>query len=111
MSAALGKGLVALVPVCMLLCGSALFFRREGTARAFLQFLGAGCMVSSSSHTSAKPRIFFRQCAGERRAVPDTNDLFSAVFALILFPTGLFAAGIRDPKTYRRGAVNGIIQP
>ena len=112
MSAALVKGLVALLPVCVLLCGSALFFRREGMARAFLQF--AGCRMYGFvvlAHVCEAAHFLPAMRWGAQSSPGHYLDLFSAAFALILFPTGLFAVGIRDPKTYRRGAVNGIIQP
>ncbi len=45
MNAALLKGLVALVPACMLFSGSVVLFFRGKTVCSLLQLLGAGCLV------------------------------------------------------------------
>jgi hypothetical protein len=46
MDATLLKGLVALVPACLLFAGSVILFSRGKTAGSFLQLLGAGCLVA-----------------------------------------------------------------
>ena len=45
MNVTLLKALVALVPTCMLLSGSVVWFFREKTLWTFLQVVGAGCLV------------------------------------------------------------------
>jgi hypothetical protein len=45
-SATFTKAFVALIPACMLLCGSTVqYFRWKKSASALLQLLGAGCLV------------------------------------------------------------------
>ncbi len=47
------KGLIALVPTCLLMCGSAILFLRQKTVCRFLQLFGAGCLVVVARPTTA----------------------------------------------------------
>jgi uncharacterized protein (DUF983 family) len=59
MNVTLFRALVALVPACMLFCGSIVLFFRGKTVSSFLQLLGAGCLVVVVlTHVSEALRLF-----------------------------------------------------
>jgi hypothetical protein len=89
MNVTLLKALVALVPLCMLLCGSVVSFSREKTAGVFLQVLGAGCLVVVVlTHVSEALYLFPWMHWGLEHSADHYLDLSSAVLGLTLFPTG-----------------------
>jgi hypothetical protein len=89
MNVTLLKALVAFVPAFMLLYGSVVLFFREKTAGAFLQVLGAGCLlVVVLTHALEALQIFPWMHWGFEHSVGHYLDLGSAVLGLTLFPIG-----------------------
>ena len=89
MNAALVKGLVALVPVCMLCSGSALLFFRGMTVCSLLQLLGAVCLVVVVlTHICEALHMFPSMQWGLKHSVGHYLDFWSAVLGLTLFPVG-----------------------
>ena len=85
----LAKSLVALVPACLLLSGSAILFFRLKAASAFLQFLGAACLVVVVlTHIFEALSLFPWLHWGLEHSVGHYLDLVSAVLGLTLFPIG-----------------------
>ena len=83
------KALVALVPACMLLSGSAVLFFRARTVWSLLQLLGAGCLlVVVLAHVSEAHHLFPWMQWGLADSVGHYLDLWSAVLGLTLFPVG-----------------------
>lgn len=83
------KALVALVPACMLLSGSAVLFFRGKTVWSLLQLLGAGCLlVVVLAHVSEALHLFPWMRWGLVDSVGHYLDLWSAVLGLTLFPVG-----------------------
>ena len=89
MSVALLKALVALVPACMLFCGSVILFFRRKTGGSSLQLLGAGCLVVVVfTHVSEALHLFPWMGWGLEHSVGHYLDFWSFVFGLTLFPAG-----------------------
>jgi hypothetical protein len=89
MRATLLKALVALVPACMLFCGSALLFFRGKTVGSSLQLLGAGCLVLVVfTHVSEALHLFPWMGWGLEHSVGHYLDFWSFVLGLTLFPAG-----------------------
>lgn len=89
MNTALLKGLVALVPACMLFFGSAVLLVRGKTVCSFLQVLGSGCLVVVVlTHVAEALQLFPRMHWGLEHSVGHYVDLWSAVLGLTLFPVG-----------------------
>jgi Ca2+/Na+ antiporter len=89
MNVTLLKALVALVPACILLSGSAILFLREKAVYSFLQLLGAGClMVVVLTHVSEALHLFPWMQWGLEHSVGHYLDLSGAVLGLTLFPIG-----------------------
>jgi hypothetical protein len=89
MNVTLLKGLVALVPACMLLFGSAVLFFRGKTVYSLLQLLGAGCLiVVVLTHLCEALGLFPWMHWGDEHSVGHYLDLGSAVLGLTLFPVG-----------------------
>jgi len=89
MHATLSKTLIALLPACMLLCGSAVSFRREKTVGSSLQLLGAGCLVIVVlTHLCEALYLFPWMHWGSEHSVGHYLDLGSAALGLTLFPIG-----------------------
>jgi hypothetical protein len=89
MNATLLKALVALVPLCMLFCGSVLLFFRGRTVCSFLQLLGAGCLVVVAlTHVCEAVHLFPWMNWGLEHSVGHYLDFWSAVLGLTLFPSG-----------------------
>jgi len=89
MNVTLLKALVALVPACMLLCGSALWFRRAKTVGSLLQLVGAGCLVLVVlTHVFEGLHLMAWMNWGMEHSVGHYADLVSAILGLTLFPVG-----------------------
>ena len=89
MSATSLKALVALVPACMLLSGSAVLFFRGRTLWSLLQLLGAACLVVVVlAHLSEALHLFPWMGWGRVDSAGHYLDLWSVVLGLALFPLG-----------------------
>jgi hypothetical protein len=98
MNVILVKGLVALVPSCMLLFGSGVLFVRGKTVSSFLQLLGAGCLVLVVlAHICEAVNLFPVMHWGLEHSVGHYLDLSSAILGLILFPVGYLLYAIARP--------------
>lgn len=83
------RALVAWVPLGMLFVGSLVLFFRGKTVCAFLQLLGAGClMVVVLTHVSEALHLFPWMHWGVEHSAGHYLDLWSAVLGLTLFPVG-----------------------
>ena len=91
MDAGLLKALVALVPVCMLLAGSAVMFLKARTAPLFLQLFGAACLLMVVfAHIFEALHLFPWMRWGNEQSVGHYVDLGSALLGFTLFPLGYF---------------------
>ena len=89
MNATLLKALVALLPVCMLFCGSMLFFFRGNTVSSSLPLIGAGCLVVVVlTHVSEALHLFPSMHWGHRHSIGHYLDFWGAVLGITLFPLG-----------------------
>jgi hypothetical protein len=89
MNVTLIKGLVALVPACMLFSGSVVLFFGGKTVSSFLQLLGAGCLVVVVlTHICEALHLLPWMHWGLEHSVGHYLDLWSAVLGLTLFPVG-----------------------
>src|SRR5438552_5585840 len=89
MNAPLLKGLVGLVPACMLLPGSVALFLRSKTVCSFLQLIGAGCLVLVVlTHLCEALHLFPWMHWGLRHSVGHYLDFWAAVLGTTLFPLG-----------------------
>jgi Ca2+/Na+ antiporter len=89
MSVTLLRALVALVPACMLFCGSVVLFLRGRTVWSLLQLVGAGCLVVVVlTHVCEALHLFPWMHWGLEESVGHYLDLSSAVLGLTLFPMG-----------------------
>jgi hypothetical protein len=96
MNPALLKGLVVLVPTCMLFSGSVVLFFRGKTVGSFLQLLGAGCLVVVVlTHVCEALHLFPWMHWGLEHSAGHYLDFWSAVFGLTLFPIGYLWASLR----------------
>jgi hypothetical protein len=97
--------LVALVPVGLLLSGSAVLFVRGRTASSVLQLLGAGCLVLVVlTHIAEAFHLLPGMHWGAERSAGHYFDLWSAVLGLALFPLGyLLHALTLEPTETRPG--------
>jgi hypothetical protein len=74
MTATLLRGLVALVPACVLLSGSIILFSKGKTVGSFLQLLGAGSLiVVVFCHISEGLHLFPRMNWGLSKALVTTS--------------------------------------
>jgi hypothetical protein len=86
MNLTLLKGLVALVPACMLFIGALAWFH---TMYSFLQLAGAGCLVLVVlAHVSEALHLFPWMGWGLEHSAGHYLDLSSAILGFALFPTG-----------------------
>ena len=89
MNVTLLKALLAMMPTCMLFCGSVVLFVRGKTVWTFLQFLGAGSLVLVAlTHVSEALHLFPWMHWGLEDSPGHFLDLLSAVVGLTLFPIG-----------------------
>jgi hypothetical protein len=99
MNLTLLKALVALVPVSLLLAGSAVLFFREKTLRSFLQLFGAGCLVVVVfTHVSEALRLFPGMHWGLQNSAGHYLDFCSAILGLTLFPIGYLLHALRPKR-------------
>ena len=100
MNATLLKGLVALVPACVLLSGATILFFRGKTAASLLQFLGAACLVLVVlTHIAEGLHLFPSMHWGSEHSPGHYLDLYSAVLGLTLFPVGYLLHTITNRHT------------
>jgi zinc transporter ZupT len=89
MNTTLETALLALVPVCMLLAGSAVLFSSTKTVASFLQLFGAGCLIIVAlTHLSEALHLFPSMNWGRSHSIGHYLDFWSAVLGLTLFPFG-----------------------
>jgi Ca2+/Na+ antiporter len=89
MNVTLPKAVVALVPTCMLFSGAVILFLRGRSVSAFLQLLGAECLVVVVlTHVSEALHLFPWMHWGLEHSFGHYLDLSSAVLGLTLFPIG-----------------------
>jgi hypothetical protein len=89
MNVTLLKALLALVPMGMLLAGSAILFFNQKTVWPLMQLLGAGCLVVVTlTHVSEALGWFPWMHWGVENSVGHYLDLSSAVIGLTVFPIG-----------------------
>ena len=99
MNATALKTFVVLVPVCLMLVGSALVFSKVRTVSAFLQLVGAGCLtVVVLTHICEALDLFPWMQWGLPNSVGHYLDLVSAFFGLVLFPIGYLWQAIAPIK-------------
>lgn len=92
------KALICLVPVCLLILGSAVLWFRDRTLYACLQLLGAGCLaVVVLTHIAESLNAFPRMRWGQPNSLGHYLDLVSAILGFTLFPIGycFYALGQR----------------
>src|SRR5438128_11459403 len=91
MNTALLKGLLGLVPACMLFSGSVVLFFRSRTVCFFLQLLGAGCLVVVVlTHLCEALHLFPWMHWGLEHSVGHYLDFWAAVLGITLFSMGYF---------------------
>jgi len=89
MNATLAKSMIAFLPACMLLSGSALLFRRGKSVGSLLQLIGAGCLVIVVlTHLCEALYLFPWMHWGSEHSVGHYLDLSGAVLGLTLFLIG-----------------------
>lgn len=89
MRSTLEYALLALVPTCMLLIGSAALLRRRATLPTLLQLLGAiGIVAVVLTHICEALQLFPAMRWGTEHGVGHYLDLGSAICGLTLFPVG-----------------------
>jgi hypothetical protein len=89
MDTAFLKALVALVPVCMLLAGSAVMFLKTRTAPLFLQLLGAACLlIVVFAHIFEALHLFPGMRWDNEQSVGHYLDLSGALLGFTFFPLG-----------------------
>ena len=95
MNVTLVKGLVALVPTCMLFSGSVALFVRGKTVCSLLQLLGTGClMVVVLTHLCEALHVFPWMHWGLEHSAGHYLDLWSAILGLTLFPAGYLCTSL-----------------
>ena len=100
MNAALVKAMIALVPACTLLLGSAVLFFRARNGSAVFQLLGAGFLVVVVvTHIFEALNLFAWMHWGHEYSVGHYVDLVSAVLGLTLFPVGYLLHAVNTRHT------------
>jgi hypothetical protein len=102
MSVGLLKAVVALLPVSVLLAGSAVLFLRGKSLSSFLQLFGALCLTAAVlTHVCEALNLFPSMRWGRECGAGHYIDLWSAWLGVTLFPLGyLFHALAR--RNYRQ---------
>ena len=89
MTVTLLKALIALLPACMLLSGSAVLFSRTKAVSCFLQLLGTGgLVVVVLAHVCEALHLFPGMGWGLEASIGHYLDLGSALVGITAFPTG-----------------------
>jgi hypothetical protein len=89
MDMALLKGLIALIPACVLFSGAAVLSFRAKAPYAFLQLVGATCLVIVVlAHVFEALHLFPWMRRGDGDSAGHYLDLVSAVLGGTLFPLG-----------------------
>jgi hypothetical protein len=89
MNIGLLKALIALAPTCALLVGAMVRLANRKSPWAFVQVIGAACLVGVTlTHVSEALHLFQWMHWGAENSVGHYLDLSCAVLGLILFPTG-----------------------
>jgi Ca2+/Na+ antiporter len=89
MKVTLLKGLVVLVPTCVLFSGSVALFLRGKTVWSFFQLFGAGCLVVVAlAHVAEALHVFPWMHWGLEDSFGHYLDVSSAVLGVTLFPIG-----------------------
>ena len=97
------KALIALVPTCLLLCGSLVLLVKARTLFSILQILGAVCLaVVALAHVAEALRWFPSMRWGEEHSPGHYLDLSAAVLGITLFPLGYFIQALRVPGSGRQ---------
>jgi len=88
MSVTFIKAVIAFLPVSMLFSGSTVLFFRGKSGFAFLQLIGAGClMIVVLTHVCEALQLFPWMHWGSEHSIGHYLD-FSGVLGLTLFPIG-----------------------
>ena len=104
MSIALAKAMIAIVPTCLLLCGSLVLLVKGRTVFSVLQVLGAVCLVVVAlAHIAEALRWFPSMRWGESQSPGHYLDLSSAVLGITLFPLGYLVQALRAPGSGHAG--------
>ena len=83
------KALVALVPACLLLAGSAIIFLRRRSLTGFMQLLGSGSLVTVAlAHICEALDVLAWMHWGLQHSVGHYLDASAAFLGFLLFPTG-----------------------
>ena len=91
------KALLALLPACLLLLGSAITFFRLKTVPLLLQLVGASALVVVVlTHVCEALHLFPGMHWGMEHSVGHYLDLTSAVLGFALFLTGYLFQALRD---------------
>jgi hypothetical protein len=89
MNPSLMRALIALVPVLVLLCGTAALYARTKAVSAFVQLLGATCLlVVVLTHVCEALNLFPSMGWGAESSVGHYLDLAGAILGLALLLTG-----------------------
>jgi hypothetical protein len=89
MNTALFKALIASVPACLLLFGSATLFFRRKRSILLMQVVGAGCIVVAVvTHVCEAIGLFPYMHWGQEHSAGHYVDLVAAVLGFTLFPVG-----------------------
>lgn len=96
MNGTLFRALVALLPISMLVSGSAVLFCKNKAVLFFLQLLGAGFLLFVVlAHVSEALHLFPWMGWGLEHSAGHYFDLTSAVCGAILFPAGYFLQSLK----------------
>jgi hypothetical protein len=89
MNATLLKALLAVVPIAMLLIGSAVMFAKRKNLSSLLQLLGTACLIIVVAvHICEALGLFRFMGWGEEHSIGHYLDLASVLLGLTLFPIG-----------------------
>jgi len=93
------NALIALVPVCMLLSGSAVLFVRRKAVTSFVQLLGsAGLLLVVLAHICEALKLLPWMHWGREHSIGHYFDLVSAVLGLTLFPIGYLLHALKERR-------------
>ena len=91
------RALLALFPVCMLLLGSGIRFRREKVLAAGMQFVGASAIaLVVLTHICESLHLFPAMGWGLEHSTGHYLDLISAALGFLLFPMGYLLQAWRE---------------